>query len=96
MANPHPKPAPKIQATHTPPPRLGETHEEKHEEDLIDESVDESFPASDPPAIAHPSSTLAVKKAAKAGRETPAAEPDPEKKNVQPTDEGKAGRGKKK
>jgi hypothetical protein len=96
MANPHPKPAPKIHATQTPPPRLGETHEEKHEEDLIDEAVDESFPASDPPAIAHPGGTLAVKKAAEAGRETPAAEPDPAKKNVQPTDEGKAGGGKKK
>ena len=91
MANPHPKPAPKIPATRTPPPRLGETQEEKHEEDLIDEAVDESFPASDPPAIAHPSGTLAVKKAAEAGRETPAAEPDPEKKNLKPTDDGKAG-----
>jgi hypothetical protein len=91
MANPHPKPAPKLHATETPPPRLGETREEKHEEDLIDEAVDESFPASDPPAIAQPSSTLAVKKAAEAGRETPAAEPDPAGENVQPTDEAKAG-----
>ena len=96
MPNPHPKPAPKIHATETPPPRLGETREQNHEEDLIDESVDESFPASDPPAIAHPSGTLAVKRAAEAGRETPAAEPDPQKKNMKPTDDGKAGGGKKK
>lgn len=97
MANPHPKaapkpvpkaapkPAPKLHATKTPPPRLGKTGEDKHEEDLIDEAVDESFPASDPPAIAQPSSSLAVKKAAESGRETPSAEPDPAKKNVKPS-----------
>ena len=44
--------------------------------------MDESFPASDPPAIANPSSTLAVKKIAESGRDTPAAEPDPAKENV--------------
>jgi len=92
MANPHSKPAPKTQATKTPPPRLGDTHEEEHEEHLIDEAVDESFPASDPPAIAQPSGTLAVKKAAEAGRQTPPAEPDPGRKNLRPTDEAKAGK----
>ena len=55
-----------------------------HEESLIDEAIDESFPASDPPAISHPSGTLAVKKVAEKGRETPAAEPDPKKENVKP------------
>jgi hypothetical protein len=95
MTNPHPKPAPKIPATKTPPPRLGETREEKHEEDLIDEAVDESFPASDPPAIAHPSSTLAVKKASEAGRETTPTEPDPQKKNIQPAGDAGASGGKK-
>lgn len=88
MANPHPKPAPKIPATKTPPPRLGDTADE-HEENLIDEAVDESFPASDPPAIAHPSGTLAVKKVAESGREAPPAEPDPAKKNVKPSGEAK-------
>lgn len=87
MANPHPKPAPKIPATKTPPPRLGDTADE-HEENLIDEAVDESFPASDPPAIAHPSGTLAVKKVAESGREAP-PEPDPAKKNVKPSGEAK-------
>ncbi len=52
MANPHPKPAPKIPATKTAPAQLGRTGADEHEEDLIDEAVDESFPASDPPAIA--------------------------------------------
>ncbi len=60
MANPHPKPAPKIPATKTP--RLGRTGEENHEEDLIDEAIDESFPASDPPAIAHPGGDAKKKK----------------------------------
>ena len=64
--------APKLHATPVPPPEhaTGEEHEER----LIDEAVDESFPASDPPAIQSPSSTLAVKKQAEQGRETP--EPD--------------------
>jgi len=87
MANPHPNPAPKIPATKTP--RLGQTDEENHEEDLIDEAVDESFPASDPPAIAHPSGTLAVKKVAESGRAAPSAEPDPAKKNMKPRREAK-------
>jgi hypothetical protein len=73
------KPAPKIMATEVKGAHLD--HEE-HEESLIDEAVDESFPASDPPAISHPSSSLAVKKVAEKGRETPPAEPDPAKQNV--------------
>lgn len=75
------KPAPKLSATETPPPAIGQPD---HEEGLIDEAVDESFPASDPPAIAHPSGSHAVKKVAQSGRRTPAAEPDPQKKNVRP------------
>jgi hypothetical protein len=71
--NQTPKPAPKIPATKVPPPHVAEGVEE-NEERAIDESVDESFPASDPPAIASPSGTAAVKEAEKAGRETP--EPD--------------------
>ena len=74
-----PAPAPKVPASEVKAKPLDH---EGHEESLIDEAVDESFPASDPPAIAHPSSTLAVKKIAEAGRDTPAAEPDPTKKNV--------------
>lgn len=82
-----PRPAPKIDSTQTPPPQLAETGEEEHEERLIDEAVDESFPASDPPAIAQPSGTLAVKKVAEEGRDTPPAEPDPARENVKPSDE---------
>ncbi len=52
--------------------------------------MDESFPACDPPAIAHPSSTLAVKKVAESGRETPPAEPDPAKENMKICDEKQA------
>lgn len=68
-----PKPAPKIPATKVPPPRAAQDEDER-EESAIDEAVDASFPASDPPAIASPSSTAAVKEAQKEGRETP--EPD--------------------
>jgi hypothetical protein len=64
-----------LHATETAP--LEGKHDISHEERVIDEAVDESFPASDPPAIASPSSTLAVKKAAEDGRETP--EPDDKK-----------------
>src|SRR4051812_46864209 len=71
------KPAPKLHSTEVKGPSLA--HPEQHEESLIDEAVDESFPASDPPAIAHPSSSLAVKKVAESGRDTPSAEPDPAK-----------------
>ena len=85
MANPSPRPAPKIPATKTPPPQQAKDGEE-HEERVIDEAVDESFPASDPPAIAQPSSTLAVKKVAEEGRETPPAEPDPAQENIHPSD----------
>lgn len=67
------RPAPKLHATPVPPAQHAE-NENEHEERMIDEAVDESFPASDPPAIQSPSSTLAVKKAAEAGREVP--EPD--------------------
>lgn len=63
-----PKPAPKIHATQVPPPKTAGNPDDK-EERIIDEAVDESFPASDPPAIASPSSTLAVKKVAEEGRE---------------------------
>jgi hypothetical protein len=75
-----PKPAPKLHSSEIKGKPLDQP--EEHEESLIDEAVDESFPASDPPAIAHPSSTLAVKKVAEKGRETPPAEPDPAKENV--------------
>jgi hypothetical protein len=71
-----PKPAPKIPATKVPPPRVAQDEEEK-EESRIDEAVDESFPASDPPAIASPSGTSAVKQVEEEGRETP--EPDTSK-----------------
>ena len=67
------KPAPKIPATKTPPAPAARTAEEKDERH-IDEAVDESFPASDPPAIASPSSTAAQKSVCEEGRET--AEPD--------------------
>lgn len=73
------KPAPKLHTTEIKGKPLEQP--EDHEESLIDEAVDESFPASDPPAIAHPSGTLAVKKAAEAGRDVPPAEPDPAKEN---------------
>ena len=74
-----PKPAPKIHSSEV----KGKPIEHAgHEESLIDEAVDESFPASDPPAISHPSGTLAVKKVAEDGRDTPPAEPDPAKENV--------------
>ena len=79
------KPAPKIQSTKVPPLKLGECAPEEHEEKLIDEAVDESFPASDPPAIASPGSSAAVKQVAEEGRDVPEAEPDPKKENVKPT-----------
>lgn len=74
--NQTPKPAPKIPATKVPPPRVAQDEDEKCER-VIDESVDESFPASDPPAIASPSSSAAVKQVEDEGRES--AEPDAEK-----------------
>ena len=71
--NQAPKPAPKIPATKVPPPQAARSEGEKCER-LIDESVDESFPASDPPAIASPGGTAAVKQVEGEGRES--AEPD--------------------
>ena len=72
---PQKPPAPKLHATPVPPAHHAE-NESEHEERMIDEAVDESFPASDPPAIQSPSSTLAVKKVAEAGREIPEADCD--------------------
>lgn len=69
------KPAPKLHATPVPPAEHADS-ENEHEERVIDEALDESFPASDPPAIQSPSSTLAVKKVAEQGREVPPAECD--------------------
>jgi hypothetical protein len=68
MAEPQRKPASKLHATRTP--GLAGSRGDEHEEAMIDESVDESFPASDPPAIANPGSSLAVKSIAESGRET--------------------------
>ena len=59
------KPAPKLQATKVPPATRTRAGSSAHEEDVIDEALDESFPASDPPAIASPSSTLAIKNTGK-------------------------------
>jgi len=73
-----PKPAPKIPATKVPTPRAAGSEDEKCER-VIDEAVDESFPASDPPAIASPSGSAAVKKVEQEGRET--AEPDADRKD---------------
>jgi hypothetical protein len=87
MPSPQKGNAPKIDSTKTRPPNLAETAPEEHEERLIDEAVDESFPASDPPAIVNPHSTLAVKKVAEQGRDVPPAEPDPAQRNVKPKKE---------
>ena len=84
MPSPQKGNTPKIDSTRTRPPNLAGTNEEEHEERLIDEALDESFPASDPPAIVNPDSTLAVKKVAEEGREVPPAEPDPAQRNVKP------------
>ena len=70
MAQPQRKPASKLHATRTTTPALAESQGDEHEEAMIDESVDESFPASDPPAVANPGSSLAVKSIAESGRET--------------------------
>ena len=74
------KPAPKLDSTKVR--AKPNENADEHQESLIDEAVDESFPASDPPAIASPSSSLAVKNVAEAGRDTPPAEPDPAKEKV--------------
>lgn len=73
------KPAPKIPATKVPPPPAARNADEK-EERAIDEAVDESFPASDPPAIASPSGTAAVKQVEESGRDTPENTPPRKKK----------------
>lgn len=86
MANDKEKPAPKLPATRVPASHIAGSSPD-HEEEMIDEALDESFPASDPAAIASPSSTLAVKHVAEAGRATPAAEPDPAGKKVRPAGE---------
>lgn len=70
MARPTQRPAPKIDSTKVPPPG-NEAGAAEHDEDVIDEAVDESFPASDPPATASPSGTLAVKNAAEGCRAVP-------------------------
>ena len=85
MAQPQ---APKLHTTKVPLPKAGEK-EHLHEEKILDEAIDESFPASDPPAIAHPGSSLAVKKIAKDGRDAPPAEPDPGCDNVKPAPKDK-------
>lgn len=59
------KPAPKVAASKIVPVKPGDP---KHEEYLLDEGLDESFPASDPPSIANPASTLVIKKLAEEGR----------------------------
>jgi hypothetical protein len=81
--NEAPKPAPKIPATKVPPPHAAR-EEDEQEERAIDEAVDESFPASDPPAIASPGSTAAVKNVEGEGRET--AEPDTDTPKQDSTD----------
>ncbi len=64
MAHSHaPKPAPKLHTTRVPPPQAGEADPD-HDEKILDEAIDESFPASDPPAITQPSSSLAIRKRA--------------------------------
>lgn len=60
------KPAPKVQATRTPPAELVRGAE--HDERSMDEAIDESFPASDPAAIVSPGSTVAVRNRKKKGR----------------------------
>jgi hypothetical protein len=70
-------PHPTLPPPRHPPPPPGTP---EYEEWLLDEAVDETFPASDPPAIVSPSSTLAVKKMAEEGRETPPTEDDLKKK----------------
>jgi hypothetical protein len=84
MAKTPSAPAPKLNSTRTRPIDLAKSGNSAHEEELIDEAVDESFPASDPPAIANPSSTLAVKHVAESGRGTPEPEPDPGQKKLRP------------
>ena len=71
-----PQPAPKISATRTAPLDADRKADDAgdHEERLIDEGLDESFPASDPPAIASPSGSAAVKHQAEEGRRTPKGE----------------------
>jgi len=60
------KPAPKVHATRTRPAEQARGGE--HDERLMDEAIDESFPASDPPAIASPGSTLSLRNRKKKGK----------------------------
>jgi hypothetical protein len=76
-----PNPA-KLDGSELPPPPEG--HPEKYEEWLIDQSIDESFPASDPPAAAQPSSSIAVNEEAREGREVPRADTPPKGRNAKP------------
>ena len=77
MAQQTPKPAPKLHSTRVPPPNVARDKVEP-EERMIDESVDESFPASDPPAIASPGGSAAVKQVEDSGRK--GAEPKAKKR----------------
>ncbi len=73
MHNSRDKPDPKVPSSRTPPVPQ-ESAEERRDEGEMDEAVDESFPASDPPAMANPGSSLAVKRQRESGRKT--EEPD--------------------
>jgi hypothetical protein len=68
------KPAPKLDATRVPHSST-RADGDRHDQEVIDEAVDESFPASDPPAVASPDSSLAVKDVARSGRATPEPKP---------------------
>ena len=65
-------------------PSIADSTEGEMSEAEIDYNVMESFPASDPPAIASPGSSAAVKQVAEEGRDVPEAEPDPKKENLKP------------
>jgi hypothetical protein len=60
------KPAPKVHATRTRPAEQARGGE--HDERVVDEAIDESFPASDPPAIVSPGSTISVRNRKQKGK----------------------------